>query len=214
MTNPTPTARRRRRGAVLHAEVPLADEPPSPMPAATPARTPSARDDRFVDQVRTLRVGSASVKLEERILMVIGGVLAPLGLVVVLLGWWGAAHSPYVFEQLPYVISGGLLGVGLIFLGSFLYFTHWITQLVKEHRTQSVALLEAIQRLEDRLDTDGHDAPAASSNGLGDAAATALVATERGSMAHRPDCVVVVGKSGLRRVNEADGLSVCKLCAS
>lgn len=211
MTSPSSTTRRQRRGAPLHAEVTPAAEPVSPPSAPAPMASP--RDERFVDQVRTLRVGSASVKLEERILMVAGGVLAPLGLVVVLLGWWGAAHSPYVFEQLPYVISGGLLGVGLIFLGSFLYFTHWITQLVKEHRTQSVALLEAIQRLEDKLDTDGLGAPAASSNGVGDIGAIALVATERGSMAHRPDCVVVAGKPGLRKVSEADGLSVCKLCA-
>ena len=39
-----------------------------------------------------------------------------------------------------------------------------------------------------------------------------LVATERGSMAHRLDCVVVAGKSGLRPVTHDDGLAACKLC--
>ena len=125
-----------------------------------------ARDDRFADGVRTLRVGGASLRMEERLLMVVGGVVAPLGLVVVLLGWWGAAHSPYVFEQLPYLISGGLLGLGLIFLGSFFYFAHWMTQLVKEHRTQSAAIVEALERLQEEV---GQRAPtvthAVSSNG-------------------------------------------------
>jgi hypothetical protein len=31
-------------------------------------------------------------------------------------------------------------------------------------------------------------------------------------MAHRPDCVVVAGASGLRTVTEADGLDPCQLC--
>jgi hypothetical protein len=139
--------------------------------------------------------------------------VASLGLIVVLLGWWGAAHSLYVFEQLPYLISGGLLGVGLIFLGAFFYFAHWMTQLVKEHRAQSGALLEAIQRLQDQLmqQPDVASAPSAtaSSNGTHP---SILVATERGTMAHRPECVVVAEKSGLRQVSEDDDLAPCKLC--
>lgn len=193
-------------GAISH-EVDLIDEAEA-----------DARAERFEVGVRTLRVGRASVRLEERMLMVVGGVLAPLGLVVILLGWYGAAHSPYVFEQLPYLISGGLLGLGLVFLGSFFYFAHWMTQLVKEHRSQSAAVLEALERLHDRLD-QAAGAPAAttvSTNGVhaapGEGAEGPLVATERGSMAHRPDCVVVAGKTGLRAVTPADGLAPCKLC--
>lgn len=177
--------------------------------------TLATRDHRFADGVRTLRVGGASLRLEERILMIIGGVVAPLGVVVVLLGWWGAAHSPYVFEQLPYLISGGLLGVGMIFLGAFFYFAHWMTQLVKEHRVQSVAVIEALQRLQDQVarQSDGELTAVGFSNGTQLAETADLVATERGTMAHRPDCVVVAGKASLRRVSEADGLAACKLCA-
>ena len=65
----------------------------------------------------------------------------------VVLGWWGASRTPYAFEQTPYLISGGLLGLGLVFLGSFFYFAHWLTQLVKEHREQSAAILAALERL-------------------------------------------------------------------
>lgn len=184
--------------------------------APVDAAAVDARDTRFADGVRTLQVGGATLRLEEHILMVLGGVIAPLGLVIVLLGWWGAAHSPYVFEQLPYLISGGLLGVGMIFLGAFLYFTHWLTQLVKEHRTQSVAVLEALQRLQDQLAQQSAVEPAevaATANGTHHVMTSeVLVATERGSMAHRPDCVVVAGKTGLRQVTEADGLTACKLC--
>jgi hypothetical protein len=102
--------------------------------------------------VATLKVGRASALLNDRLLLVLGGIIAPLGLVVVLLGWWGASKTSYPFEQTPYLISGGLLGLGLVFLGSFFYFAHWLTQLVKEHREQSAALLAAIERLSERLD--------------------------------------------------------------
>ncbi|MGQ0432859.1 MAG: hypothetical protein ACT452_10705 [Microthrixaceae bacterium] len=214
----TSTSPAAKRAAPLHA---VADEAVEVAPVevvhaamSDPAVT-AARDQRFADGVRTLRVGGASLKLEEHLLMVLGGVIAPLGLVVVLLGWWGAAHSPYVFEQLPYVISGGLLGVGMIFLGSFLYFTHWLTQLVKEQRLQSAAVIEAIQRLEDKLVATGDVPPiSAGTNGTGPSGGADLVATARGTMAHRRDCVVVAGKSGLRRVGADDGLDVCKLCGS
>ena len=73
---------------------------------------------RFASAVNDLRTGG-QLGLSERTLMVLGGVLAPLGLLLVLLGWIGASRTPFVFEQVPYLISGGLLGLGLVFLGAF-----------------------------------------------------------------------------------------------
>jgi hypothetical protein len=168
------------------------------------------RRQRFADGIRGLRVGGGTLKLNERILMVLGGVIAPLGVLVVLLGWIGASHTPYTFEQIPYLISGGLLGLGLIFLGSFFYFTHWLTELVKEHRAQSSAIIEALQRLQDELTFQAGADRAASVSSNGSAAA--LVTTPRGSMAHRPECVIVAGKPSLKAVSAADGLEPCKLC--
>ncbi len=110
------------------------------------------RQARFAEGVRRLRVGSASTILSERLLLVLAGIVAPLGLVFVVLGWWGASHTAYPFEQTPYLISGGMLGLGLVFLGSFFYFAHWLTQLVKEHREQSAAILAALDRIAERLD--------------------------------------------------------------
>ncbi len=189
------------------------DDIAEPEVAAASADEVARRDARFADGVRTLRVGGATLRLEERLLMVVGGILAPLGIIVVLLGWYGASQTPYVFEQVPYLISGGLLGVGLVFLGAFFYFTHWVTQLVKEHRVQSVAVVEALQRLQDvvRRQAAATATPVAvSANGV--AADVPLVATASGTMAHRPECVVVAGKTQLRPVAPGDGLAPCKLC--
>jgi hypothetical protein len=127
----------------------------------------------------------------------------------VLLGWVGASRTPNLYEQVPYLISGGLLGLALVFLGSFFYFAHWMTEVVKEQRAQTAALTEALARLDTsvRASSNGNGSGHASS-----AAEVPLVATGRGNMAHRPDCVVVAGKKGLRAVSADDGLAPCKLC--
>ncbi len=186
---------------------------------APAAGDPAAgRDQRFAEGIRNLRAGAAAFRVDERILMVLGGVLIPLGILVILLGWWGAARSPYVFDQIPYVISGGLLGVGMVVLGGFLYFTHWLTELVKDNRRQSAAVLAALDLLEERvaaLSGAGASGKVASNGAAHSGGAeSGLVATARGTMAHRPDCTVVAGKKGVRPVAASDGLAPCKLCGS
>ena len=212
----------RRRRAPLRV-----DRPPTPGDGSGPLRdggpaiehvNPAHErtdDDRraFSSAVQRLRTGG-QLGVSERTLMVLGGVLAPLGLVLVLLGWVGASRTPNVFEQVPYLISGGLLGLGLVFLGAFLYFAHWLTELVKEHRTQSAALLDAIGQLRDDLAAAAPAVTAVAASpvdGRGREAGT-LVVTSRGSMVHRPDCIVVAGKGDVRPVTAADGFTPCKLC--
>jgi hypothetical protein len=185
------------------------------------------RDRRFAEGLRALRTGATEVLLGERILMLIGAIVAPLGLLVILIGWFGAAHTALVFEQVPYLISGGLFGLALVFLGAFFYFAHWLTELVKEHRTQSAALLDAIRAVEARLGDLGaagpvvrsvngewRAPPAAGPGAAGPGADVALVATPRGTMAHRPDCAVVATRRDLRDVGDGSGFERCRLCGS
>lgn len=188
---------------------------PTALPGEAAASSQANMYQRLAEGVRALRTGGGTLNFSEHTLMILGGVIAPLGLVIVVLGWYGAAHSPFLFQQVPYLISGLGLGLGLVFLGSFFYFAHWITELVKEGRAQSAAMIEAIARLEETVKQQagadrlaGAADPMVSPNGAtGD-----LVATGKGTMAHRPDCVVVAGKPGLRRVDADDGLESCKLC--
>lgn len=208
----TTTEPRRRTALRAGAEAPVpADEVTPPPPPGAPATAPEQEQRRaFADAVRMLRTGGQSLDLSERTLMVAAGIVAPLGLVFVLLGWYGAARTPNSFEQIPYLISGGLFGLGLVFLGAFFYFAHWLTELVKESRAGSAALLEAVNRLQESMPTSmvvpsvAAEAPNASP--------TELVATLRGSMAHRVDCAVVAGKDDLRVVTPADQLAPCKMC--
>ena len=192
-------------------------EPPAPTAGDAAAASQASRYQQLSEGVRSLRTGGGTLNLNERLLMVIGGIIAPLGLVVVVIGWYGAAHSPFLFQQVPYLISGLGIGLGLVFLGSFFYFAHWITELVKESRAQSAAMIEAIGRLEETVRQQAGAERLAAATAVSDGSAAVstngnLVATGKGTMAHRPDCVVVAGKRGLRAVTADDGLASCKLC--
>lgn len=91
------------------------------------------REERLL---RLLERASASSRfnLGEKWLFGAGGALVVAGFVVVVIGWAGASRTVLVAGQIPYLISGGLIGLGLIFLGAFLYFGHWVAVLVRESR--------------------------------------------------------------------------------
>jgi hypothetical protein len=164
-----------------------------------------ARQERLASRVGRLHLRGG---LGDRWLLLIGGLLLPLGLLLVLLGWKGASDTPLVFEQVPYLISGGVLGLALVFAGGFLYFTYWLTLLVRENREGRAQLVAVLARVETLLQ-DGGAQPATRTA----APVASLVATRTGTMYHRRDCAAVEGKEGLRAVTaETPGLTPCRLC--
>lgn len=171
-----------------------------------------ARQEKLAANVRGLRGRGARFTANDRWMLIVGGVLLPLGVVLVLLGWLGASRTPLVFEQLPYLISGGLLGLSLVVAGGFVYFAYWMTLMVREARKGRDDLNAGLARLEVLLagsaPADLPRAAVASRGSRGD-----LVATKTGSMLHRRDCAVVSGRDGLRVVSADDpGLTPCRLC--
>ena len=143
-------------------------------------------------------------------LAVVSAVLLPLGLLVIVLGWYGAAHTPYLFEQVPYLISGGLVGLALVTGAGLLYFGSWIARLAAAQQRTSDQTLELLRAVRDGLGSAPVASTARRSNG---SAKASYVATARGSMWHRPDCAVVAGREDLRSVSPTgDGLQPCALC--
>jgi hypothetical protein len=147
----------------------------------------------------------------ERVLALIGAALVGAGIPLIILGWYGAAHTPYTFEQIPYMISGGLLGLALTILGGLFYFAYWLTRQVHETRRQSDQTEAVYRRIEAMLSANGHGtavAATSSSPAVGE-----FVTTARGSMFHRPDCVIVKGRADLQHVTgDEKGLKPCKIC--
>lgn len=163
---------------------------------------------RLSAAVRRLRTRAAGADVE-RNLLIVGGVLMPLGVLLILLGWHGASKTVLPFEQTSYLISGGILGLALVFAGGFVYFAYWQTVRIRESRQQSAELLAALARVETMLGGAGVPA-AASRGGTGTAS---YVATPSGSIFHRPDCPVVAGRDDVKRVNPArTSLDACRIC--
>lgn len=88
-----------------------------------------------------------SVLGDPRFLMAVAATCMTAGLFVIVLGWFGASRTILVQEQIPYVISGGLLGVALALIGALTLFTHWLTVLVRDNRRHHEELLAAIREL-------------------------------------------------------------------
>ena len=167
------------------------------------------RQSRLATRVRSLRTRASTGQLD-RWLLVIGGVLLPLGVFLIVLGWIGASRTILPFEQIPYLVSGGLLGIAFVIIGGFVYFAYWQTLLVRDTRAERQDLVDALYRIE-RLLAGG--ALISADGELPDYEETQLVATESGSMVHRQDCPVVLNRENLRFVTgHEEDLKPCSIC--
>jgi hypothetical protein len=167
------------------------------------------RAEKLKRDVSRLR-GRSGGRSMERWLMIVGAALVIIGLPVIVLGWYGASRTPYVFEQLPYVISGGILGLALAVVGGLFYFAYWITRQIQETRRQSDQTQQSLGEIKDLLARGVIATTAEKAHATGNGS---FVATEKGTMFHKADCVVVQGRDDLRTVQpDRDGLEPCKIC--
>ena len=119
------------------------------------------REARLADGADELAKGRPSLQDHPQLLLGVSAALMTTGLSIILLGWFGAARSTIVEEQIPYLISGGLLGVALATIGALTLFAHWLTVLVREGRRQEtvrkrehIELMEALAQLTAALDRE------------------------------------------------------------
>jgi hypothetical protein len=94
------------------------------------------REERLVRVLSRAR-GHMQLAISETWLFTLGGVFITLGLALVVVGWIGASRTVLVAGQIPYLISGGLLGLAFVFLGGFLYFGYWLAMLVRDGRERA-----------------------------------------------------------------------------
>jgi hypothetical protein len=112
---------------------------------------PEERDARLETGAASLAHGGVrSVLRDERFLVGVAGALMTGGIVLIILGWLGSSRSILVAEQVPYLISGGLLGLALATIGALTFFTHWLAVLVRDNRHHHQELLQAIRADRDR----------------------------------------------------------------
>jgi hypothetical protein len=124
-----------------------------PTPPDPDDATGAGRRARFRDAVGRLADRSTSTDLV-RWMLVPGSVCVLLGLVAIGLGWYGAANTAREIEQIPYLISGGVLGLALVLLGGLLLVsTFWVAILRKLQQEANDRSDASVADLEDRVTT-------------------------------------------------------------
>ena len=117
---------------------------------------------------------------------ILGLVLIVGGGVALGLGWAGMAKKTCPDCQLPYLISGGAVGLALIIMGSVLFVLAQMRVAQESFRNQVRQINQAMVRVAGQ------------------------------STYHRPDCRLVQGKSGLERMAPEtaamQGLTPCRVC--
>ena len=140
-----------------------------------------------------------------------GWVLAALGALALFLGWYGVSGTAVPAKQLPYLVSGGLTGIGLLVVAAALFAADDVRQ-----QLRSVKALESkVEELYRLLTEEVSDPPVGVEAGRRIDQA-AVLAVEGGSSYHRSECRLVRGKSTAATVTSAErrrrGLTPCRLC--
>lgn len=134
-------------------------------PGRQAGRRPSV-SARLAGLARAVEGIRGKPRLEVRTVMLwVGSICMGLGIVAILLGWYGAAHSTYLFQEIPYLISGGLLGVALVAGGGFLFFAAWLVRLIDENRRYTARVAQTLARVDRALEALSADPAAATTFG-------------------------------------------------
>jgi hypothetical protein len=186
---------------------------------STPTPTPAAAESRLSLPKVGARGGSGVAPLRgngaatlQLVLFIAGAVMLPLGLVVIILGWYGASNTPYQYDQLSYLVSGGLFGLGMTFCGGFLYFGAWLARIAADQKESAKRLSETLLVLADIVSTSGaagrHSAPAAERDPR-----AVLVVAAAGTTVHRADCALIAGRDDITPAGpDGASLSPCRVC--
>jgi hypothetical protein len=147
-------------------------------------------------------------RMVQLVLFASGAVLMPFGLLAIGLGWYGTAHAKYDYDQRTYLISGGVMGLGLAFVGGFLYFGAWLAKMANDQRDASRQLAESLTQLAASIDRQG-----ARAAGVPEVDGSQLVLAGDGTTIHRRDCPLVSHRDDLHPMTGSEtGLITCRVC--
>jgi hypothetical protein len=146
-----------------------------------------------------------------------GLVVIAIGLLVIGLGWNGMAGGggevngvPNLNAQLPWLVSGGILGLALVVFGAAMIVVH-------NARTDRARLEAKLDELVQAISRGGSATTAAyPAERSAAAAAPAGVFIAGASAYHDPSCRLVQGRDDVTYVTSADaqsqGLKPCRVC--
>ena len=133
-----------------------------------------------------------------------GLALGGLGILAIAIGWNGAAGQTSTVAQLPYILSGGLIGIAFVILGAAML----VVQGAREDRSILEAKLDLLA--EAFLEGQGREAKADAPGDL-----SGLVVAGSASY-HVPACRLVDGREETSYLTPLEaqgrGLKACRVC--
>ncbi len=139
---------------------------------------------------------------------VVGWTLAALGALALFLGWYGVSGQTLTAKQIPFLVSGGLVGVALIVMAGVFIAT--------EDIRRQLARLDGVEHKLGELYGLFVEELAAAPTSRADADGGTLVALPSGTSYHRSSCALVAGKDTAESVAPGDaqrrGLRPCRVC--
>jgi hypothetical protein len=140
---------------------------------------------------------------------------AAIGLLLIGLAWNGAASLDFVSGQVPYLLSGGALGLSLVIIG--------VTLVVVQNGRKDRAILEAelrelssaVARLATALGSGVVAGGGANGSAVSNAALGKDMVLVGATSFHRPDCRLADGKALAAMpvtAAQAEGLTPCRIC--
>lgn len=144
----------------------MSDQTVSSTVRAGDANSMSDRAEEFLAAVYALQIPSQTVRRERR-LYVAGIVIVLAGFAAIGLGWYGASGTRYVYQAIPYVVSGGIFGVALVVLGAALFARYsaarllrfWLARIVADQQLQTDRVVQAIAALTEVITTQKAGSP-------------------------------------------------------
>lgn len=141
-----------------------------------------------------------------KVSLYIGVGLIGVGFALIFLAWNGASGLDYTQGQIPYLISGGIGGLGMVFVGAMML----VLQNARRDRAILSRQLSELSASLDRL-SRASSAPAdgrvSTADGLVVAGATSY---------HKLECRLVRGRTEAERLSiqeaEERGLDACRIC--
>lgn len=112
------------------------------------------RIEQFKDEIAAMNIRAPQAE-NERWLLIGGVVLMVLGIVFIVGGYWGASGSSTILDSISFLISGGVLGLGLVVVGAALflrysmtrYLRYWLVRMIYEDQANTDRTVSAIQEL-------------------------------------------------------------------
>jgi hypothetical protein len=171
---------------------------------AVPAEKPGER--------RRIRLNELDLRNTWQVIA--GSILLPLGVAVIILGWHGAAYGNVDQKQIPYLISGGILGLAIVIVGCFFYWAHWLYRIYDQadlhHQEMIREQREMIRALVGSGFQPQHmNGASPASDGRG------FVVTATGSNFHAPGCPLIANRMANARTiseEEARDMRPCRVC--